>query len=947
MSPQDNRTQIEAQIRAMQAQGLITEEQAKAMLAALEEKAKYEAQVEGQGAAAQGPGAKAVGAGGVLVGGTVQGSTIITGNNNVIGQPGPDPADLRRAYLNHLFETVGKVSLTGIDPKAASEAQSQISLSAIYTALLTLSSEGRERERGLPTAESREKEPRRLSVLEQLDAHPRLVLLGDPGSGKTTFVNFAALCLAGEALGRPEANLQALTAPLPPEEDQDEEDHPQPWNHGALLPVRVVLRDFAARGLPPSGEKAAARHLWEFIAADLKDAALGDFERLLADELLKKGGLLLLDGLDEVPEAEERRTQIKQAIEDFAAAFPKCRILVTSRTYAYQKQDWRLQGFAEAVLAPFSAGQIRQFVERWYAHIAILRSLNAEDARGRAELLKRAIFNSDRLRGLAERPLLLTLMASLHAWRGGSLPEKREELYADTVELLLDWWESQRVVRDGKGNVLMIQPSLAEWLKVDRQKVREALNELAYRAHAAQPDLQGTADVAEKDLVDGLLRVSNNPDVRPARLVEYLRDRAGLLIPRGVGVYTFPHRTFQEYLAACYLTDHEYPEQIAALACADFNRWREVALLAGAKAARGTASAIWSLVDALCYEEVRPDCADERLWGVHLAGQALAEGLDSGAVSERNRPKLERVQNGLVQVLQTGRLPALERARAGDTLAALGDPRFDPDHWYLPREPHFGFLPISAGKFIMGSNEHYNDEKPQHECNLPYAYWMAKYPVTVAQWRAFVQATGYEDFDKDALADPDNRPVRWVTWYDALAYCDWLHQELSALSRELAGQGDPFWDGFAEGRLRVTLPSEAEWEKAARGADGREYPWAGEFDPNKANTDETGVGSTTAVGCFPGGASPYGCLDMSGNLWEWTRSLWGKDLLNPDYRYPYQPSAKREDIHAPRDVLRALRGGSFYYNAGHARCAARRWGSPDLRHRYFGFRVVVSPFFSE
>ena len=573
-----------------------------------------------------------------------------------MGESDPtDPTALREAYLRRTIECTSELSLTGIDPKSASESKAQLSLSSIYTALLTLTPESHQR---LNRGEKLGEETRRLSALEQLNRHRRLVLLGDPGSGKSTFVNFVALCMAGESLGHDDVNLALLTTPLPQEEkkqDEEEVPQPQPWDHGSLLPVRVILRDFAARGLPEVGERATAKHLWDFIAKELETASLGSYAKPLEKEFHKQGGLLLLDGLDEVPAANQRRTQIKEAVEDFAATFSKCRILVTSRTYAYQRQDWRLNGFKETVLAPFNRGQIRQFVERWYEHIGILRDMGADEAQGQAELLKIAISNSDRLQGLAERPLLLTLMASLHSWRGGSLPEKREELYNDTVDLLLDWWESPKVVREAGGEVIVRQPSLAEWLKVDRDKVRNLLNRLAYEAHAVQVDLVGTADVPEGDLVSGLMQLSKNPDANPKRLVEYLSFRAGLLVPRGVGVYTFPHRTFQEYLAACHLTDQEYPELIAELACEDPNRWREVALLAGAKAARGTSSAIWLLAEELCVHA----CSDveepgnKRVWGAHLAGQALVETADLEEISERNQDKANRIRDWLVTILRT------------------------------------------------------------------------------------------------------------------------------------------------------------------------------------------------------------------------------------------------------------------------------------------------------
>ena len=963
-----------AQLRKAYENGLLDEDTYRAATAGIKAASDEEA-ATGGGAAARGDDALAAGSGSRVIKGhqnvlgnhsrSVQAETYV--ERQVTGEADLAPEDLRAAYLHHLIGQVSRVPLSGIDPKAASDSEARLELRAVYTGLRTLTAEECEGLRQGERPSPMRGEQRRLSALAQLDCHDRLVLLGDPGSGKSTFVNFVALCIAGEILDLEEANLERLIEPLPQDDEGEEEPPPQPWSHGALLPVHVVLRDFAARGLPPVGERATAKDLWAFIVGELEDAALGAYEKPLAQELLREGGLLLLDGLDEVPEAERRREQIKQAVADFAGTFRKCRILVTSRTYAYQQQAWRLPEFEEAVLAPFGAGQIRRFVDRWYAHIAHLRGLQRDDAQGRAELLKQAIAGSERLRGLAERPLLLTLMASLHAWRGGSLPERREELYADTVDLLLDWWERPKAVQDAEGEYVVQQPSLAEWLRVDREKVRDLLERLAYEAHAAQLDLLGTADVPEAKLVSALINLSQNPDVKPKRLIQYLSQRAGLLVPRGVGVYTFPHRTFQEYLAACYLTDIDYPDQVADLARHDPNRWREVTLLAGAKAARGTASAVWSLADALCPQplgEEEPQ-SERDAWGALLAAQALMESADLDGVGERNRVKVERVVDHLVRLMEEGDLPAVERAGAGRALAKLGDPRpgvgVDPDTGL----PDIIWCPVPAGPFAMGTREDsipalldafggerrwYEWETPQHDQEIEEPYGISRYPVTNAQFAAFVEAGGYSEERHWTAAARDqvwrrgkvkarnddepregphdygepfnlpNHPVVGVTWYEAAAFCLWL----TGLLRER---------GELEDDQEISLPTEPQWEKAARGTDGRPFPWGDEPDPDRANYHDTGIGTTSAVGCFPGGASSYGAEDLSGNVWEWCRTQW-----EDDYK------GYRNDNGLEGSSLRVLRGGSFLDSGGYVRCAYRGRFGPVYRLRDYGFRVVVAPF---
>ena len=265
-------------------------------------------------------------------------------------------------------------------------------------------------------------------------------------------------------------------------------------------------------------------------------------------------------------------------------------------------------------------------------------------------------------------------------------------------------------------------------------------------------------------------------------------------------------------------------------------------------------------------------------------------------------------------------------------MAKLGVPSFRADVWHLPDKPLLGFVRIPAGWFIMGSDptkddQAYEDELPQHSIELG-EYYMARWPVTVGQYRAFVKASGYETFQASSLRGVDNHPVTFVTWHDAVAYCTWLTRALKESEKTPAALGELLTQGW-----QISLPSEAEWEKAARGAEGQVYPWGERVDSTRANTDGCSFDRTSPLGCFPNGASPYGIEEMSGNVWEWTRSHY--------QGYPYNPHDGREDLSTDDSQPWVLRGGSWYYSGHLARCASRfRYGRNGWNDD-IGFRVVL------
>lgn len=217
---------------------------------------------------------------------------------------------------------------------------------------------------------------------------------------------------------------------------------------------------------------------------------------------------------------------------------------------------------------------------------------------------------------------------------------------------------------------------------------------------------------------------------------------------------------------------------------------------------------------------------------------------------------------------------------------------------------------VPAGPFLMGSDdaEAYDDEKPLHQVVLE-EFWIGKHAVTNQQFQRFVSQTGYPAGRRwrDSAAEGGGRaPVVHVSWKDAQAYCTW------------AG---------------LRLPTEAEWEKAARGTSGRKFPWGDRWEPDRAWFFENSDGRVHPVDTRPQGASPYGCLNMAGNIWEWTMSV---------YRpLPYDPHDGREDPESSDP--RTSRGGAWYTYSRSLRCSRRCPEIPTVRGNSFGFRVAASP----
>ena len=887
----------------------------------------------------------------------------------------PSQGELEPFYLNHVVRICDFLDLADLDrdcspendadPSRVEDQTRRVSISDVFTTLY-LEGPGRlpdqsvaeaiVKQEKMPDGEGlremrsmgeNEKEEKRVPIqaAEACGALDRIVVLGRPGGGKSTLVKHLAASLARNRKGeKGEKGEKVENSPV------------SRWRPELqkMLPVVVVLRRFAA-WLPEKpvhpGEEAGL--VWKYIDHMLDAMGCAEFAKNMRIVFDREGGAVFFDGLDEVGHSAEdsKRELILKAIRNFAHSLPQCRVIVTCREYAYRENPdkgagkanaggaWRLpeKEFPPATLALFNADQIRFFTRAWYESKGVFKGWDKAYRESLAKQLDDAILHSDNLKELGQYPLLLTLMAQVHG-RDGTLPQDRAELYERVVTLLTIHWQS-RVARESKADC-PLKTGMVPSLDIRADQLGKALERAALFAHQQQEKSEGRrsgcADIDIKDLREMLAEEFGGDFKKAEEAIAYIQLRAGLLQANENKTFSFPHRTFQEYLAATAIGKMQNFEAfMKECLLRDAAWWKEVFLLA-VGSCRKHPLQIYYLLDCLLPEG--PDTGvlnAENCALACLAAEAMGETRfdklfsSAGQAGDgRSKKMFLRVRAWLLAAMAADNvLTPKQRADAGNALNHIGDPRFDPKWWRLPAEKLWGFVMISKGPFRMGSDKKRDpkankNEFPLHTVHLS-RYAIGKYPVTVAQYRVFLEDSKKDpDEDWKEANQYDNHPVVVVSWHDAKKYCEWLAGKFESVG----------W------KVRLGLPTEAQWEKAARSTDGRIYPWGDEADPDKANYGDTGLGTTSAVGCFPSGTSPYGLQEMSGNVWEWCEDSgegWGYAFKTDTYKEGITDPVGREGS------VRVLRGGSWGFVAANCRAANRYGDGPSHRNRVHGFRLVL------
>jgi formylglycine-generating enzyme required for sulfatase activity len=787
----------------------------------------------------------------------------------------------------------------------------------------------------------------------------RLLLVGRAGSGKTTTLHYGALVLAqawrdkrGLHLIRERLELFTDHCPFP--------------IYARLTELMTYVRNrYQAQDLVGAPASVLLDALDELVRRDVPDLPTN-----MVSDWVKEGGcVLMLDGLDETGDAEERGHTI-DLINSLVREYPHNRYLLASRPFEGLSE--RLSGFVERHLRPLDADDIKRLLNNLFRALRLPAEQAADEYHDPTTLVPEAaelwqsLERNPRLFDMATNPLLLTSMAVLVEGRE-PLPVERAKIYEKLVRLTIEAWRKAQLSRDRPGVVVRLFEESDDSVRLRLQLLAAAMLEKEQR--------EVTLTQA-REVLRPVYR-ANNPDWNDERCDAYIREllaqlalHSGLLQARDIdSLFSFAHFTLQEYLAARYYTEQgrDKEEKVRRLVERWAEpRWRETILLAiGHEATSGSRETAQHMIRQLL--------ATGHPEAIILAGDGLDE-ANARTVGELTPQRVE-VANRLRELAaltpawrQVAHPDPVVRNRAALILDRLGEdndrPGLDPtraDYWAER---------IEAGEFSMGDDEGlYDSEKPQfiYRINRPFA--LARFPVTNRQYLRFLEAlagrgdqptvnaaqqvlTEWRQAElSDALLHPPfwsgaryrpgegNLPVVGVTWYAASAFARWVDIWLHTIGVLSTGE-------------EVRLPSEAEWERAAAypvvlpasapRAGRRTYPWGKQLTATpassivssiEANVGASGINHPSVVGIFPHGAAACGAEDMAGNVWEWCSTRYVPYPLGADIK-------PKSFYNLTRDRTFVLRGGSWDGTATHARCAFRGSRSPGDGGDNWGFRLA-------
>ena len=774
--------------------------------------------------------------------------------------------------------------------------------------------------------------------------HRCLVVIGEPGAGKTTFLRYVAQRLARGGL---------------------EEENPRaalglgddaPLATPVFVPLRALAASVDAVWTDAAPQACALGHALEHWA---EHERVGFGERELAARCEAGEVALLLDGFDEIPD-RAARDRVAAALGAFAPCVGGCdgpwRVVLTTRPRAWREATRLGAPFVEGTIRELDDEAVAAFTERWVRAVhGVPEGAAMGDAPGAADELagrRRALDQDPQIRQMSRTPVLLTLLALVHHFHEG-LPERRAELYDQAVEVVLRRFRDhprwkRRTVRDHLAAVAvhMMRAATPDALRADEE--REAVVELVARRVQGLPE----------DAPAAQLRAESRQEAEA-----FLREQvlhAGLLVVPDGRRCRFAHRTFMEYLAAWRLAELDEDARHAVFTeRLQHASWVETLRLIGGVLAQGGSQRVGRLLAHLVGDPKTG--LEARAEGI-AAAMGLLTDVEQFDVEARVLDPIRVEVGGMRRLLEGAQTPQDTRIGLALALGRVGDPRLG---W--ADDVHFPLVP--EGPYWRGGfdDEAYPDEKPTGQVYVS-KFRIGRALVTWEQFHAFIDDGGYDDAfwpqGRPALRpvhatwhERRNLPVTEVDWREAAAYCRWLNRIR------------PHSDGWV-----WRLPTEVEWEKAARGGlelgDGREnpapkrvFPWIGNDAPDRCNGGDAKVGGPSPVGAFPGSHGPYGTWDQAGNVWEWCL----------DWHVPYPDSAgivrdpavvdealapavqivevdeDGEAVFVDNELklttgpARVLRGGGYFSVARDLRVARRSGGAPAIRDADLGFRCVAAP----